>query len=822
MFQNDFKYALRSLRRSPVFFLLAVLSLAVGIGVSTSVFSAINGILFQTSRGLASQERLAAIFTGVSGAGERERFGQNSLPDFQDIVEQTRSLAGAAAVSLDLFHLQDDEGNRAIVGESVSGRYFDVLGVRPALGRAFRPKETRLGAAEPVILISHRLWQNRYGGGPQAVGQTVLLDDRVFTVIGVAPAGFLSRFASLRADVWVPLGIPGWSSEEVRSEDFKDRSSRAFSIIARLAKGVSLAQSQAELNLLSARLRQAHPEAWTEKPGFEMQFTAALTAGSAMPPPARLASAAMLSVVLVVVSLVLLLACFNVANMLLAKGAARGKELAMRLALGAGRGRIIRQLMVESLLVALSAGLMGVLLASLCIQWMSGIELMSVPLPFEFSIDLRVLVFALSLSVGAGLLFGIMPAWRASRVDLNSAMKEGVAENSAKAKRLGPRNALVVAQIAGSFVLIAVAALFVRSLRSADNLDLGFNPRSVAATVVNLARSQMSDAAMRQYVSRLEDELGALPEIDSVSATSGLPLSIARREAKLLPEGYEPSPEEDMQISYSAVTPGYFEVLQIPLIRGRLIGKNDTESSQKVILVNETFARRFWPQEDPLAKTVLFGEDKTPSRVVGVFKDHLVRTFGEPPTPFAVVPLAQVFRPEIVVLARGRDAARLVDLFRQHVRSPNGLPPVIPPRLATEMTDVTLLPQRMASSVLGTMGLVSIFLASTGLYGVLAYSVSQRRREMGIRLALGARRQEVVRLVVRQGLSVTLVGLLVGVLLSVAIAMALSKVLLGIGPADPWALASAVAVLSATGLGASLLPALRAASVEPWLTVRTN
>lgn len=819
MLGHDLRFTVRQLRRSPGFALVTILSLAVGIGATSAIFSAINSIVLRPPQGVQDPQRLVSVFTGTPG---ERLYGLNSLPDFEEF-SRIPALQSAAAFTLDLLDLSREGSRKTLLAESVSGSYFQVLGMRPALGRGFLADETKVGDAHRVTLISHSLWVGEFAQDPSVLGRTVLINEQPFVIVGVAAPGFVSRVLSLKADLWVPLGIPGMVSEEVQPKDFSNRRSRQFNVIARLAPEASLEQAQAQLKVMAERLRSTHPAEWQDESGEPLQLTVADT-DNGMPPKARKAAAAVLTTLMVPVGLVLLIACSNVANMLLARATRRHREMALRLALGAGRARLVSQLLMESFLLAVAGGSLGIGIAHYASQQLNRLQLYGIPFPVDIALDWRVLAFVLAASLAGGAFFGLIPALRASRPDLVPALKREYSEGSVRLRRFSLRNFLVVVQVAGSFAMLAGSMLFLRSQQAAGQVDMGFDPENIVTARLNLLldQSERTAEAKLQQLTALRQRLQQRPEIESVSLAGSLPLSLVQRSAEVRAEGFQPDPQESREVGFNVVTPGYFDLMRISIAAGRTLQAGDTLSSTPVALVNRPLANRFWPTENPIGKTLQFGDSRQTLQVVGVVRDHKLRFLNEEQPPHVWIPLAQhPDQPFLMVLARTHGAeGPALALLSQEVEELMGRPPLLAPAPLRDMIDISLLPNRLASSFLGVTGALALFLALVGLHGVVAYTVSLRTREMGIRMAVGAAKSSVIGLVIRQALSLTGVGFLIGAPLAMAFGALASHLLYGISPFDPLTFGAVALALSTAAALASFVPAMRAASVDPVQTLR--
>ena len=806
---QDLRFAARLLRRSPLFTLVAVSSLAIGIGANTTIFSVVNSLLVRPRPGVV-EAGLVDVGRTQDGAG----FDNMSYPNYLDYREASRSVLedlAALRVEPQPMSLSEGDGAISVYGQTVSGNFFDVLGVTPAAGRFFLPEEDVVPGERLVAVASHRFWQDRFGGDPSLVGRTVTLNGQPFTIVGIAPEGFTGTMV-LRPDVWVPINT------------FADR--RLLTMregvwlmgVGRLAPGVTIGQAQAALSTVATRLEQAYPDA-NEGKGV------AVLASSAFPAEMGLYVRAFLSILMGLVGLVLLIASVNVAGMLLARATVRRREIAVRLAIGAGRGRIVGQLVTESLLLFAAGGAAGLVLA----VWLRSLLVALLPqLPFPLTIDLpldgRVLAFTMLVSLAAGALTGLAPALRVSRESVVPALKdEGQGPGS---RRFGLRNLLVASQVALALLLVVAAGLLMRALQGASRIDPGFDPTGVELVSLDFRLGGLDEASGLPFAETLIERVRALPGVESAALTrqlaldgSGFGLGGIRPEDHPLP-----GDRETLGPDWNIVTPGYFETMRIELAEGRPFRELDRAGAPAVAIINQTLANQLWPGERPIGRRIVNpqppdGEDIV-LEVVGVEKDRKYRSLGETPRGYIYVPLAQRYSARLNLLVKREDGPSLVPAVRGVVRDLNPNLPVVQAQALADYIAVGLLPQRIALSVAGSLGMVGLLLAAVGIYGVTAYSVSRRTREIGIRIALGAARGDVVRMVLRQGATLAGAGVAAGVVVALVASRAIASLLYGIGPADPLTYATAAAIFAAMTLLASWAPARRAAAIDPMRALR--
>jgi predicted permease len=706
--------------------------------------------------------------------------------------------------------------------ELVSPSYFQVLGIDPLRGRFFLPDEGRPGIPAAVAVIGHDLWQRRFGGLPSVIGQSIRLNGVPFTVIGIAPPRFAGGITGLAIDVWVPASAGTLLG--AGSDDLTNRGNRGWVVTARLAPGASIQQAQAAMATLARNLAATYADAWTDVSGSGRRITLVAERDARVPPQVRGPVLGFVALLLGTVVLVLLVCCANVAGLMLARATRRSREMAVRLSLGASRRRVTRQLLTESTLVAVAGGGAGVLLASAATRVIAAFQ---PPLPLRVALDLgldqRVLLFTLAVSVLTGLVFGVIPALRASRADVAGALKADSAATRVSGRRVSLQGALVVAQVAVSLVLLVAALWFVRSLRSAGMIDPGFATGNLLLFDADPrpdVRGPVDHAATGERIRR---QVAGLPGVASVSWGMLAPLGLGASRRWITIDGYRPAPAEDMEFHYNLVGPSYFETMRIPLVRGRGFGDADRPGAPAVAVVNETFARRFWPGQDALGKRISASGPGGPWReVVGVARDGKYLSLTAQTLPYVFLPALQVpgatvFHVRTTVVPRTlRDAVRGV------VASAAPDWTVTRIRTMDAQIGVSLTPQRVAGSVLSVFGGIALLLSAVGLYGVVAYSVASRGREIGVRVALGARDADVVRLVLRQGTTLVVLGIALGLPVAWGVSRLLGAFLIGSDSANVVSYLTASVVLAAIALLASWIPARRAAAVHPMVALRAD
>jgi predicted permease len=816
-FLQDLKYGARMLLKSPGFTAVAALSLAIGIGANTTIFTLINALLLSPIP-VADPGSLVGLFT----TDERNqqgfnRFNGNSKPNFESYRDGSTTFTGMAAYGGIGLSLASGGEPEQIGGEIVSGSYFDLLGVKAALGRTFLPDEDRTPGTHPVVVLSHGLWTRRFGSDPAIINRPITLNGQGFTVVGVAPPGFRGINVLGGPELWVPFMMHPQVLSGFFLENFNDRRALLFNVFGRLKPGVSIDQAQAELTTIGGRLAREFPN---ENQG---RNAALLPLSQAMlNPNIRQVFVLAGGLLMTVVGLVLLIACANVANLLLARASARRREIAIRLALGAGRGRLIRQLLTESVLLSLCGGAAGLLIA----YWGRDLLLAVRPQQFlpaavDLPLDARVLGFTFGVSILTGLLFGLAPALQASRSDLATELKDRSAQPSG-AGRFNLRGALVVAQVALSLVALIGAGLFLRSLRNTQRIDPGFETRNVVLAVFDLAAQGYDTTRGREFHRRVIEEVGRVPGVRSAALATNLPIAGGGIGRTVFPEGVDPTDRSaGVFVTVNTVGVGYFDTLDVAIRRGRAFEETDREGTPLVVVANEAMAQRFWPGQDAVGKRFkFFGFDQY-CEIVGVAGNTKIFTLGEDPQMIAYMPLLQSYEPALVLHARtAGDATALMEGVRRTVQSLEPTMPITNVQTVADLIDASLWAPRMGAALLAIFALVALVLAAIGLYGVMAYAVSRRTQEFGVRMALGAGRREVLALVLRQAMTLVAGGLGLGLVVALAVTRLITAFLTGVSPTDPLTFASISVLLVAVALAAGYVPARRATRVDPMVALR--
>lgn len=814
---HDLRFGLRIFLASPALSIVAVLTLALGISANTTVFSWIDGLLLHPYPGARDSRGLAVLEMSADGAPNGAN--QTSWLDYLDYRSGLGSLSGLALHREEVFSLGDSAAAvQPVWGEFVSGNYFDVLGVVPATGRVFSPAEgaSSLGA-HPVAVISHRLWQGRFQGDPHITGRTLTVNRTRLTVVGVAPPEFRGTMPGLAFDIWVPATM-GKDLGLLSEQTFRDRGNRAFYAVARLRDGVARAQASAEANAMSRRLAKAYPKS---NRGVQAAVLPVWEFHSAAPDlllrPLR--------ILMAIAILVLLIGCVNVANLLMARSVSRHKELSIRLALGAKGSRLARQLVTEALLISSMGALLGWILSF----WMADslpalIPRINAPIALGFQVSGRVVAFTALVCMLSAVLSSAAPALFWLRSNVNDALKAGGRSGSQGVQSHRSRAALVVAEVALATVALVAAGVFVRSFYNATRINPGFDPANVAMARFYLGGARYSSVEMQQFADRLSERLKGTAGVMDVSYANYAPLgSGSGPYTGVRVEGDESAQNEPINVNNYLVAPGFFQTLRIPLLEGRDFTSGDDASSAPVLIVNESFARRYFHGASPLGRKVrFFGRWAT---VVGLAKDSKYFNVAEAPRPHFFAPYRQQARPgtQLYVFLRTAAPTPLIAAgLRREVTAidPQATAYDLMPLL--EWTSVTLLPQKVAANLLAVLGIMSLILAAVGLYSVIAYSVSQRVREIGVRMALGAMPRNVLGGVIRQGMTLTAIGLVIGIAVTIPVGRLVASMLVDAKATDLSIFAAAAVFLAATALLASYLPALRATRVDPVIVLRCD
>lgn len=815
---QDLRHGVRRLAKNPGFTSVAVLSLALGIGANTTIFSFVNGLLFKPPA-VAEPSRLLEVWQHRLDRGNG--FGshmQLSYPEFAYYRDHNQVFSSFAAFTGESSSVIWNHGGdgQAIQSSIVSPNFFSVLGVHPALGRFFLPDEDQSANTSQVAVVSYSFWKQRLGADPAVVGNPINLNGRDFTIVGVAPPQFTGIFIGFTADVWTPLVQHPPANPAL---DINERHMHWLLGVGRLKPGLTQAQATADFALLSHQLAQAFPDP-------EKDLEASLSSVEMVPGPFRSVMGGISAGLMTVVGIVLLIACGNAANLLLAKSAGQQREMAVRAALGADRGRLIQQTLTESVLLALVAGVLGLLAAYWAAPLLLSVKPASLPMDLKVSIDLRVLVFTLAASVLTGLVFGLAPALQGSKVDLVTNLKEGSQQGTSGKSRL--RSFLVVGQVAACVMLLIGAGLCLRSLLNARSIDPGFDTQDAISASINVEPFGYSEAQGKIFYRELVDRVSVLPGVRAVAIADHLPLGQFIRMEGIDIAGDETQTGKAGDPGYvfddAIVSPGYFDAMGIPILRGRPFTNQDGEAAPAVLIINQVMADRFWPRKDPIGQFVnIFGPNrvKIPAQIVGVAKSGKYQMLGEEPKPFFYRCSLQNYEPGVRLVVRTQsDAPALLPVMRHELQQIDSRLTLVGTETLRQHMQLPLFPAQAIGVFLGAFGLLALLLALAGLYGVIAYSVSQRTQEVGIRMALGAAPGDVLGMVVWQGLRLTLTGAGIGLAGALGATRVLSSMLYGISSTDPLSYLSVVALLLAVATLASYIPARRATRVDPIVALR--
>jgi predicted permease len=804
---QDLRFGARMLLKRPGFTAIVVASMALGIGANATIFSFVNELLLRPPAVERPEELLEVWNHNRKRSSLFDSFSGLSYPEYEYYRDHNQVFSETLAFGDEpAFISWSRKGQGEIIqGQYVSGNFFSCLGVKAALGRAFAPEEDRTPGTHPVVVLSHAFWQKQFGSDPNAVGLTMTLNGFSFTIIGVAPKGFDGLLIGVMPDIWVPLMMGPQTRRD--PELLTRRSAHWIFGVGRLRPGLTLTQATADLNVLSQSYQDNNKK-----------YEPAIFPATLMPGPVRGYVNVFSGLLMLVVALVLLIACANAASYLLAQATARRREIAVRAALGASRSRLVRQTLAESILLACLSGGLGWLLT----KWTAPLLLSLAPptLPFRFAVspDHRVFGFTLLVSLSAGLLFGLAPAWQGTRIDLVTSLKDGTSGGGGRKSRL--RSALVVGQVAICSLLLVGSGICLRSLLNAQSIDIGFETGNRLIATLGLSSLGYSEEKGRAFYDNLIERTKNIPGVESASLTSHLPLGHIIRAGIVNIEGHQPPPGDGgFSVNEMSVGPDYFKAMGTTVLRGREFTARDAKGAPGVVIINEEMARRFWPDRDPVGASLTMGSEKV--EIVGVVKNGKYRSLGEQPRHFIYHPILQGYyaRSTLVVKTSG-DPASLMAAVRREIGALD--PNVAPTQLGTleEHMAFALFPARVSGVLLGVFGLLALILALVGLSGLIAYSVSQRTREIGVRMALGAGTRDVLKLVIGEGMLLTLIGMAIGLAAALGLTRFLSDLLYGVSAVDPLTFGLIALLLVGVALSACWLPARRATKIAPMVALR--
>lgn len=811
---KDIRYAVRGLIKRPWFVAIAVITLALGIGANTAIFSLVNTVLLRS----LPVERPSEIVS-VAVRGKQDSMSAFSYPNYKDFRDHNDVLSGLLVYRFVPLSLSRGGVNERVWGYEVSGNYFDVLKVKALHGRTFLPDEDQTKLSHPVIVVGYDCWQRRFGGDPNLVGKDVLINNHQFNVIGIAPEGFKGTEFVYSPEIWLTASMMEWAEPGATWID--SRNSKNFFAVGRLKEGVSARQAEASLNVLGQQLAKEYPDSnegqtiKVEPPGFIL-------------PDLRGAVVSFTWVLMAAVGLVLLVTCTNLAGLLLARATDRRKEIAIRLAMGANRMRLVRQLLTESILLSFLGGAAGLMLALWIIKMLLALKPpIDFPLALDVGVDWRVLLFSLIVSVVAGVIFGLAPALQATRPNLTTALKDTAAQGGAVKTRL--RSVLVVAQISISLVVLIAAGLVVRTLQRLQTMNPGFDTRNALTMSFDLGLQGYDDARGQQFYRQLTERLQSMPGVESAAVANYIPLSLNYNSNQIFVEGRLGERGENAPTAMVASAgPGYFKTMGTPILQGREFTDADQEKTEQVAVVNEFFVRRLMPELQTTAEAVgkrfSFRGGAGPFiRIVGVAQGGKYFNIAEDPRPFVWTAMAQDYESNgiLVVRTKGNPEA-LFGAVRSQVQSIDPNLPLFDVKTFTEHMKFALFPAKVAATVLGVFGLVALMLAAIGVYGITSYAVAQRTHEIGIRMALGAQMGDVLRLVLSHGLKLTIIGAALGLFGAFLAMRAITSVLYGVSATDPFTFGFVSLLLIGVALVACYVPASRATKVEPLIALRNE
>ena len=808
---QDLRLAIRQLCKKPGFALTVVLTLALGIAANVGIFSIVNGIILRPLP-VPQPQQITVLAAQQQGAPLGVYF--LSYPELLDLRKQADAFSELFASEVALGGMSADNKADHFVGSNVSGNYFSALGVKPALGRLFLPGEGEHVGSEGQIVLGYSYWQKRFAGSSQVIGKQVLVDGKPATIIGVAPKEFHGTSFALNMDAYLPISMRAVTDPSL----WTSRDDRQWIVMGRLKSGVSLAQAQTSVSLIAARLASVYP---ISEKGITMQVISERLSHPVPLPNNMIAVIAALFLSLAIV--VLLLACVNVGNILLVRAVSRESEMAIRTAMGASRARLVTQVLMESMLLAMSSAAAGIALGTWATHWIADLRLASfIPVTLDFGLDWRVVAYVLAATLFTGLLVGLWPALRIARANVNQALREGGRSGSSGSARHRVRSILVGAQMAGSLILLIIAGLFLRSLETVQHMYLGFEPDHLLNVILEPHEIGYDQARTTTFYNELKDRVRALPGVQSVSLAYSVPMGNYSWADTVEVEGHPAPPGQQLPLVMdNFVDPDYFETMKIPLLRGRGFTDFDNETSPRVTVINQTMAQRFWPNEDAIGKR--FKTKDVLWQVLGIAQNGKYGLAGEDARPFFYLPLKQNFVSMRTLQIRTSIAPEsLMAPVQQIIKK---LDPGLPIFSLVTMNDSLagangFMIFRIGALLASCIGAMGLTLAVIGVYGVVAFAASQRTREIGIRMALGANRAQVLTLVLRQGAWVVTAGAALGLLATLGISRGIANLLLGVSATDPLTFASATFLLIAVALYACYVPARRAMKVDPMVALR--
>ncbi len=812
---QDIRFGLRMLAKSPGVTFVIVLTLALGIGANTAIFGIVNGFLL---RPLPVRDPEQIVVLAIQQKDAPVGSSGFAYPEFVDFREQANTFSDVFAIVLSNVQLAFRGESEQCFANYVSNGFFTALGVKPSAGRLFLPNEGETPGEPLIAVLGYSYWQKKFHGDAGVVGQQIEINGKAATIVGVVPRRFQGMYSIAEMDLYLPLSAI--STEMALNLFWNNRDQRRMLVFGRLAPGISLRQAQDSLDVIAARLAAQYPatDKWFTVRAVPEKLSRPI-------PYANNAFVAFSGLFMVLAAFVLLLACMNVENILLARGASRQREMATRAALGAGRARLICQMLAESVLLAILGGAAGLILGMWVDHLTSSLRLPNIPLHVDATFDWRMFAFAIGCALATGIIVGLLPALHASRANLNSMLHEGGQRSSFGVSHAGPRNFLVIAQVAGSFALLIAAGLFVRSLQSVRSFHLGFDPDHVLNVIMDPHEAGYDEARTTAFYREIESRVRALPGVESVSLASYVPMGGFPSKASIFVQGRTILPGQHAPlVLLNRVDPPYFDTMHVALFRGRAFLDSDNETAPPVAIVNQTMAADFWPRQDPIGKYFRMNDDSTsPIEVVGITGDGKYQTVNEDAQPFFYLPLAQSFAPKRALQIRTLiPPESLAGPVRQQISE-------LAPNLS--IMDIETMSQslngalgflvfRLAAIFAAVLGIIGLTLGVVGVYGVVSFTASQRTREIGIRLALGANSRDILRLVWRQGVRLVIVGIVIGMIAAWSLTRAMAHMLAGISPGDLVTYITVTILMSAAGLLACWIPARRAMRVDPMVALR--
>ncbi|MFY9224786.1 MAG: ABC transporter permease [Blastocatellia bacterium] len=816
-FLQDFRYGLRVLAKSKIFTIAVVFILALGIGANTTIFTVLNAIFLQPLP-MEKPSEIVSLFTldGKNSTGNRNSLPV-SFPNYKDYRDQNTSFTAISAFAGASLSLIGQGEPRQLNGLIVTGNYFDVLGVKALIGRTFLPEEDQTPGLHPVIVLSHNVWKTQFGAKPEVIGSQITLNATSYTIIGVTPANFRGTFAIGSVDFFVPMMMHDQVFSGMFKQWFDSRRALLFNLVGRLKPNVTIEQAQAEIKTIASQLAKEHP-----KDNDGRTITLIPLTESTINPNQRDLFIRGGALLMAVVGLVLLIACANIANLLLIRANIRRREVAIRIALGASAWRLFQQFMIESILLSTVGGIIGLGLA----VW--GRDLLWSYRPIfiqadglDLSLDLRVLVFTFIISLVTGVIFGIIPTLQATRSNLVIELKEKTAPINSGNKLLTLRNILVIAQIAFSLIALISASLFLRSLINAQSIDPGFETKKVFTISFELNRQNYSEVQGKEFFRNVQSRVQSLPGVKSVTVATNPPLGGGFLRS-VFPEGGDPQAlGKGILTTTNNIGTKFFETLNIPILQGRDFNDTDRENALGVAIINEAMVKRFWPGQDAIGKRFRFFGDDSFTEVIGIVKDTKQVSLGEEPNPCAYIPIFQRYTNLVTLYVQSKeDPKTILGTVRSEVQSLDSNLPLTNINTVSEIIGQSLWAARMSAILLVFFGLVALVLAAVGIYGILAYSVNQRTQEIGVRMALGAKPFDILKLVLSQAMLLVMIGIVLGTIGGLFLARLFAGLLFGVSAFDPITFIIAPLILALTALLASYIPAYRATKVDPLVALR--